>query len=439
MLFVDRGDAGRHLAQRLRHLRSAHVTVLGLPRGGVPVAFEVAEELRAPLDVIVVRKLGVPFQPEYGFGAIGEGGARILDDHVVRQTRLTAAQIAEVEARERAELDRWVSQLRGDTLPTPLADRTAIIVDDGIATGSTARAACLAARARGARRVILAVPVGSVEGTAALRRDADEVVCLHAPARLSAVGEWYGDFAQVTDEEVTILLSKAAVAGPDSADPYPAEVVLNVGSTRLSGSLVIPDRASGLVIFAHGSGTSRHSPRNRLVAAVLNRAGLGTLLVDLLTGEEELSRSYVFNVPLLAARLAGITGWLRSEPATAAIPLGYFGASTGAAAALWAAGASPPLPVAAIVSRGGRPDLAGRRLAQVRAPTLLLVGGNDQLVLDLNRQAQERLTCLNRLEVIPGATHLLEWPGALERVADLARDWFTRHFTRLISALGDAG
>jgi len=188
------------------------------------------------------------------------------------------------------------------------------------------------------------------------------------------------------------------------------------------------------VVFAHGSGSSRHSPRNRFVADALHRAGLGTLLVDLLTGEEELSRSYVFNVPLLAARLAGITGWLRSEPATAAIPLGYFGASTGAAAALWAAGASPPLPVAAIVSRGGRPDLASRRLAQVRAPTLLVVGGADHLVLDLNRQAQRQLTCENCLEVIPGATHLFEEPGTLERVADLARDWFTRHFAQLISS-----
>jgi len=434
MLFVDRTDAGRHLAQRLRRLRGADVAVLGLPRGGVPVAFEVAEELHAPLDVIVVRKLGVPFQPEYGFGAIGEGGVRIVDDYVVRQTRLTGPQIAEVEARERVQLDRRVSQLRGEHPPVPLAGRTVIIVDDGIATGSTARAACLVARARGASRVIFAVPVGSVEGTAALRQTADEVVCLQTPARFFAIGEWYGDFGQVTDEEVTILLRKAAMAGPGSMDPDPAEVVLNIGGARLPGSLVIPERASGLVVFAHGSGSSRHSPRNRFVAAALNRAGLGTLLADLLTGEEELSRSYVFNVPLLAARLAGITGWLRSEPATAAIPLGYFGASTGAAAALWAAGASPPLPVAAIVSRGGRPDLAGRRLAQVRAPTLLVVGGADHLVLDLNRQAQRQLTCENCLEVIPGATHLFEEPGTLERVADLARDWFTRHFAQLISS-----
>jgi putative phosphoribosyl transferase len=228
MLVIDRTDAGRHLAQRLRHLRGADVVVLGLPRGGVPVAFEVAEELRAPLDVIVVRKLGVPFQPEYGFGAIGEGGIRIVDDQVVRQTRLTAPQIAEVEAHERALLDRRVSRLRGDHPPVPLEGRTVIIVDDGIATGSTARAACLVARARGARRVILAVPVGSAEGTAALRRTADEVVCLHTPAEFFAIGECYGDFGQVTDQEVTTLLGKASAAGPrpasaDRADAQPAD------------------------------------------------------------------------------------------------------------------------------------------------------------------------------------------------------------------------
>jgi putative phosphoribosyl transferase len=435
MLFVDRADAGRHLAQRLRHLRGEDLVVLGLPRGGVPVAFEVAGELHAPLDVIMVHKLGVPFQPEYGFGAIGQDGVRIVDDCVVRQTRLAETQIAEVETRERVLLDRRVSRLRGDHPPVPLADRTVIIVDDGIATGSTARAACSVARARGARRVIFAAPVGSVAGTAALRRDADEVVCVHTPPRFFAIGEWYGDFSRVTDEEVTILLDKAAasLAGPGSADPDPAEVVLNIAGARLPGSLVIPDRSARLVVFAHGSGSSRHSPRNRFVAETLNRAGLGTLLVDLLTGDEELSHAYVFNVTLLAARLAGITGWLRSQPATAAIPLGYFGASTGAAAALWAAGGSPPLPVAAIVSRGGRPDLAGPRLAQVQAPTLLIAGGEDRQVLDLNRQAQVRLTCESRLEVIPGATHLFEEPGALERVAELARDWFTRYLAMTVT------
>lgn len=441
MLFIDRTDAGRHLAQQLRHLRGTQAVVLGLPRGGVPVAFEVAEELHAQLDVIVVRKLGLPFQPEYGFGAIGEDGVRVIDHDVVRQADLTGPQIREVEAREHALLDRRLRQLRGDHPPVPLTGRTVVIVDDGIATGSTARAACLVARARGASRVILAVPVGAVPALTALRQNADEIVCLHTLTRSFAVGECYGDFSQVSDDQVAILLGKAAtfLARPDRESPDPQEVMLNVGGARLTGSLVLPDQPVGVVVFAHASGSSRHSPRHQFVAGRLLRAGLGSLQVDLLTPDEELRRAYVFNVPLLAARLAGITGWLRSEPSTAVLPFGYYGTSTGAAAAAWCAAATPPLPVSAIVSRGGRADLAQPRLAQVQAPTLLIVGGADRPVLDLNRQAQQRLTCQNRLEVIPGASHLFEEPGALEEVASLARDWFACHFTRLVGAIAASG
>jgi putative phosphoribosyl transferase len=189
-----------------------------------------------------------------------------------------------------------------------------------------------------------------------------------------AIGDWYADFSQVADAETADLLGRAPTcAGPRAAAADPAEVTVNAGGVRLTGSLVLPPEAGGLVVFAHGSG-SMHSPRNRFVAADLNRAGLGTLLVDLLTPGEELSRANVFNIALLAARLTAITRCLGGQPGTAAIPIGYFGASTGAAAALAAVTATPRLPVAAIVSRSGRPDLVGGRLAQVRAPTLLIVG-----------------------------------------------------------------
>jgi predicted phosphoribosyltransferase len=261
MLFVDRADAGRQLARRLLHLRGTDAVVVALPRGGVPVAAEVARELRAPLDVIVVRKLGVPFQPECGFGAIGEGGARTIDERVVRQARLTRQAIASVEAREQARLDRRLAQLRGGRLPVPLAGRTAVVVDDGIATGSTARAACLVARARGASRVIVAVPVGAAEAIASLRHDADEVVCLHAPAPFVAIGDWYQDFSQVADAEVTGLLGQAVMC-PESRDaaPDPTEVTVDAGGVPLPGSLVIPPDADGLVVFVHAAaaaGTAR--------------------------------------------------------------------------------------------------------------------------------------------------------------------------------------
>jgi putative phosphoribosyl transferase len=185
-----------------------------------------------------------------------------------------------------------------------------------------------------------------------------------------------------------------------------------------------------VVVFVHGSGSSARSPRNRYVALALNRAGLGTLLFDLLTPEEERDRGNVFDIPLLAERLRLATEWLRSPASgvAASTPFGYFGASTGAAAALTAA-AEPGADVAAVVSRGGRPDLAGSRLPDVRCPSLLIVGGDDQQVLTLNRRAQSRLTCPSRLVVVSGATHLFEEKGALERVADLACAWFQTHLT----------
>jgi len=207
------------------------------------------------------------------------------------------------------------------------------------------------------------------------------------------------------------------------------DVEVQAGPVRLAGHLRVPAAATGIVVFAHGSGSSRHSPRNRFVASVLERGGLGTLLFDLLTAREEGDRANVFDISLLGHRLAEVTGWLRCDPAVASLPVGYFGASTGAAAALWAA-AEPGTAVAAVVSRGGRPDLAAGRLAVVTAPTLLIVGGDDDVVLGLNRQAQGQLRCENRLEIVPGATHLFEEPGTLEAAAALASGWFVGHMER---------
>jgi putative phosphoribosyl transferase len=428
MLFEDRADAGRRLAGRLGRLSGQDLVVLGVPRGGVQVAAEVAAALRAPLDIIVVRKLGVPGQPEYAFGAIGEDGTRVIDRDITRQAGVTEALITAVEARERVLLDRLVRRLRGDRPPVKLAGRTVIIVDDGIATGSTAREACRVARARGARRVVLAAPVGPADSVKSLRRDADEVVCAHVPATFFAIGQWYDDFSPIPEEQVSALLNKAAPAG-GATGAAPTDIEIDAAGTPLPGLLTVPDGAAGLVVFAHGSGSGRNSPRNQSVAATLNEAGLGTLLADLLTDDEAADRRCVFDIALLATRLTGITDWLRDEAGTDGLRVGYFGASTGAAAALRAA-AAPRLHIAAVVSRGGRPDLAADFLAAVRAPTLLVVGGADPVVLDLNRRAQSMLNCENRLTVIPGATHLFEEPGALGQVAAQAADWFTRHLSQ---------
>ncbi|THA77260.1 phosphoribosyltransferase family protein [Streptomyces sp. A0592] len=423
MLFTDRADAGERLAEAVRHLEGDRPVVLGLPRGGVPVAFPVARALGAPLDVIVVRKLGVPHHRELGFGAIGEGGVRVISEDIVRISGVTQQDLAAVEHAEEAELARRARRFRGNRPRVPLDGRTVIVVDDGIATGATAAAACRVVRAQGAARVVLAVPVAAPDAVARLRGETDEVVCLSAPRAFRAVGEWYRDFSQTADEEVVSLLARAAAAPAPGRATRPAAVEVDAGGLALAGDLALPEGAAAVVVFAHGSGSSRRSPRNRSVAADLNRAGLGTLLFDLLTPAEEADRANVFDIGTLAERLADATGWLRRR---ASLPIGYFGASTGAAAALWAASAAGA-DIGAVVSRGGRPDLAGPRLAAVRAPTLLVVGGRDTTVLDLNRAAQRELRCENRLEVVPGATHLFEEPGALEQVAALARAWFARH------------
>lgn len=206
------------------------------------------------------------------------------------------------------------------------------------------------------------------------------------------------------------------------------EVVVDAAGALVSGRLTVPAEPRGIVVFAHGSGSSRHSPRNRFVAEVLHSAGLATLLFDLLTAEEEADRANVFDIDLLARRLVDVTLWLRTARDAAGLPVGYFGASTGAGAALRAA-ADPRVDVFAVVSRGGRPDLAGASLAQVSAPTLLIVGGNDEAVLDLNRQAAAAMTAECRIAVVPGATHLFEEPGALQQAAVLAREWFDDHLT----------
>jgi putative phosphoribosyl transferase len=227
--FRDRSDAGRRLADRLLPLRGQDIVVLGLPRGGVAVAAEVARVLSAPLDVILVRKLGVPVQPELGMGAIGEGDARVINPDVVRYARVSDADIALVERREQSELQRRVQRFRGGLPPEPLAGRTAVIVDDGIATGSTARAACQVARAQGAARVVLAVPVAPPSADAAFAGDADEVICLEMPERFLAIGEWYEDFSQTTDEEVVSLLRAARVAGQHASDEPEEQVTEGAG------------------------------------------------------------------------------------------------------------------------------------------------------------------------------------------------------------------
>ena len=437
MVFRDRRHAGRLLAAQLLPLKPERPVVIALPRGGVPVAVEVAQALDAPMDILAVRKLGAPGNPELGVGAIAEDGTAVLDTQTARRVGMTRRLLEATIDREVRELRRRVTEYRDGRPAIDVRGRTVIVVDDGLATGLTNVAAVRALRARGAQRIVVAVPVGARDSVALVGEEADEIVCHTIPHDLLGVGRWYHDFRPVSDAEVLALLAGTSAPLPSEA-PGPRELLLAVGGVELAGELTLPSRPRGLVIFAHGSGSSRLSPRNRAVAATLNDAGFATLLFDLLTADEADRRELAFDIPLLARRLELVTRWALEQPETGALPIGYFGASTGAAAALRAAAAAGDV-VGAVVSRGGRPDLAADRLPLVRAATLLLVGGRDPEVLEHNRHAAAMLRCPHRLVVVEGAGHLFEEPGALEAVAQLAVQWFGERLHAAASPLAATG
>jgi putative phosphoribosyl transferase len=359
----------------------------------------------------------------------------VISERTVRALGLSPHALRALIARGERELERRVERHRAGRPRAEVAGRAVIAVDDGLATGRSAVAAVRSLRARGAARVTFAAPVGAPQSVHALEREADEVICVQTPADMWAVGLWYEDFRPTSDDEIAELLAASDARARDApadghgdgaaATPAGEEVVIALErGPDLAGDLSVPDRALGVVAFAHGSGSGRLSARNRAVARALNDARYATLLFDLLTNEEERSRRNVFDIELLAGRLRSASEWLLARSELAGLPLGYFGASTGAAAALTCA-AELRERVGAVVSRGGRPDMA-RGLEAVSAPTLLIVGGADREVLALNREAQRRLSAQNELAIVPRAGHLFEEPGALEHVSRLAVGWLDR-------------
>ena len=428
MIFKDRADAGRVLAGLLQtYAQQDDVIVLALPRGGVPVGYEISRALHAPLDIFVVRKLGVPGHEELAMGAVATGGIVHLNRDVIDALDIDAATIRRVSALEVQEIQRREHVYRGERPPLRVQGKTVILVDDGLATGSTIRAAIAALRQRNPKRIVVAVPAGASEVCKEIRHEADDVICALAPESFHAVSQWYEEFRQTTDDEVRELLSGTSESGA-------ASVSIAVNGDVIQGDLTMVASAKGAVIFSHGSGSSRLSPRNRYVAGVLNQHGISTLLVDLLTAEEEVrdnqTLEHRFDIDLLAERLVGATDWAMMHPVLSALPVGYFGASTGAAAALVAAAERRDV-VQAIVSRGGRPDLAGDALRKVVAPTLLIVGALDETVVRLNQEAVGEMAGETRVEIIPGATHLFEEVGALAQVAALASAWFETKLRRM--------
>jgi putative phosphoribosyl transferase len=288
-------------------------------------------------------------------------------------------------------------------------------------------------RQRHPRRVVVAIGVAPPDTLRRLELAADEVVCLETPEDSRAVGQFYDDFAPVSEADV------AATLRHFREGRRRRHVTIREGFAEIEGDLAVPQGARGVVVFAHGSGSSRRSPRNRFVAETLNHRGFATLLLDLLTRDEDVDASSRFDIPLLTRRVVAAIRWIAERPDTGALPLGLFGASTGAACALRAAAAMPDV-VRAVVSRGGRPDLAGGDLGDVRAPTLLIVGEDDHQVVALNRDAFERLAATDkRVDVVRGATHLFDERGALDRVAESAAEWFAEHLAAEPAAPSSGG
>lgn len=437
----NRSEAGQLLAAKLQaYANNPDVLVLALPRGGVPVAFEIAQSLQAALDVFLVRKLGVPGHEELAMGAISSGGDRVLNREIIEALQLSESVVERVTQREQQELNRREATYRRNRPPLQIQGKTVILVDDGVATGSTMLAAIRAVQKLKAAKIVIAVPVAPASTFESMKKLGDAMICLMTPEPFYGVGLWYEDFTQTTDEDVIKLLEKAESwsvvptppSSPDEKLPGFHQISIPTGSVELSGKLLLHDGENkGIVMLVQGTGYPGQSPQHDHMAHKLYEAGFSTIRFDLLTREEEASelksRHLRFDIPLLTRRLIQATDWVMHELATDDQPLGFFSSSTGTGAVLKAA-ATIGRPIKAIVSLSGRPDLAGESLSKVTAHTLLLMGGQDVSIMDLNVCARSRMRPgLVRIEVVPQASHLFEEEGALERAANLTTRWFERH------------
>lgn len=428
MHFKDRKHAGKLLADKiaLTSFNKNNTIVIAIPRGGVPVAYEIALELKLPMDIILVKKIGAPYNPELATGVVGENNEVFYNTDLLRYLGYDHYDVEPMKEMALAKLKKHSEIFRQGFLPLILEDKDIILVDDGVATGATMEMAVQLLRKKRVKNITIATPVSSPDAFEKLSQLVDKVVAVSTPANLTSVGEWYDDFAQIETKEVVKILNEF-YAGQEFLSPQ--EVNITEGSLSLAGQLYQAKKNKSWIIFAHGSGSSHKSVRNNIVAQELSQAGHGTLLFDLLTLEEDESYNNRFNVSLLTKRLLMATLWLiNSKYYIKGTPIGYFGASTGSAAALMAAANSPlDYPLYAITCRGGRPDIVDDKiLSNVQVPTLLIVGGEDHEVIKLNEKASIYIpNC--RVVIVPYATHLFEEAGTLEEVTRLAIQWFDEH------------
>ena len=415
--FENREHAGIILAEQLKKYQNLDPIILALPRGGLPVAHQIASLLHAPLDVVLVKKIGAPGHEEFAIGAVGEDEKPILNQKLIKQYHFNPEEIECIIVNRITEIRNRAKVYRKAASPLSLEGRNVIVVDDGLATGATMKAAVQWLSTQKIKKIIVAVPVSSKEAAAEVKKMSNDFVSLLIPDNFLAVGMWYKDFPQVSDEEVIQFLLKRA-------QKTKRDVWIEDENIKLQAGLSVPPNARAIIVFSHGGGSSPKSSRNLFVSKKLNNAGYATLLLNLLTDNEILDRNNIFNIELITSRLVMATKWVRSH--YAGLPIGYFGTCTGVAAALGASisTAKDHLDIFAIVSRGGRPDLALEILPKVYPPTLLLVGAEDKSIIAKNENAKDYMKN-SKLILIPNAGHLFEESGAMDQVADHTINWFS--------------
>jgi putative phosphoribosyl transferase len=429
--FRDRAEAGRRLADRLRAGLARPAVVAAIPRGGVAVAVPIVERLGLPLTVIYARKLTAPVAPELAFGALDEDGEAIIDAETVAMLDLEPADIDRAKARVAAEIKRRMALYRVPPLAHYLPGAHVVLVDDGLATGLTMRAALAYARRHGASQITLAVPCASMQAAERFWREADHFVSLVVDPKFMAVGAYYLDFAPVPDDAVRMMLGQAQQLAPAAGSPRSALRVSfkSLRGHRLAGELLLPDGRGPhpAVAFAHGWGSSKASPRNRAVAEALRTAGIATFLFDFTGHGESEGSQEESTLGQQADDLRAALDVLQSMDDIDARRLGVAGASSGGAAALQFAAGDPR--VRALVLRSANPAGADASAHRIRVPTLLVVGDQDVTIRAANEELLPRLAGVRQLEVVPRGDHLFTDPGALARATEVTVGWMRKHLT----------
>jgi len=430
--FIDRTSAAVELAEALSAYRDKHPLVLAVPCGGVPIGRVVADTLGGDLDVVLVRALVASSGSTTVQGFIDELGIVRLSD-AAHRAGIDVGCVEDEASRQFGLLCDRRKLYSGGQAPLDPAGRIVIVVDDGIATGATLQAVLTSLRARRPTQLVCAVPIAAPESVAAIEALCDEMVCLAASQDAPTPGPHDQRFTPVDDGDVIALLSGAPAMSVRPAEIVARTVRIAAGSIDVLGDLDVPAGAEGLVIFVHGRSSGRSSPRSRFLARMLGQRHLATLLCDLGCDAGPDGQALPADTAALAGRVESVLAWARSDACVRGLPIGLFGAGTGAAAVLIAASKRPA--VKAIVSRGGRLDFVGRTaLARVTTPTLLIVGAADTDVLAVNRSAVASMHGKAKLSIVPEAGHLFGESGALEDVAVLASLWFRCHLTGSASA-----